>query len=251
MRTLALSIALVAIGAVSSLAQTPGPIVVINYAGFTGNAPVAPGSIASAYGDFGNVTQTALSSLNPMPRELAGVRVRVGDTDAPLYFVSRNQVNFVVPVGAQEGRQTVEVTSGGTVVGRGNVNIFNYYPGLAVSDTATLQAIALNQNNAVNSQSQRARRGEVVQIYATGCGATNPASQDGVPASAAAPAVATVRVYISALEATVQYAGAQTQFPGICQVNAIVPNQAFVTGQVPVVITVNGVPSNQAALWVE
>jgi uncharacterized protein (TIGR03437 family) len=152
MRTLALSIALLAIGAASSLAQTPGPLSVVNYAGFTGSAPVAPGSIASVYGNFGNVTQTALSSLNPMPRELAGVRVRVGTTDAPLYFVSSGQINFVVPVGAAEGRQTVEVTSGGNVVARGNVNIFNYYPGLAVSNPTTLQAIALNQNGACPSR---------------------------------------------------------------------------------------------------
>ncbi|HYZ87272.1 MAG TPA: hypothetical protein VE621_22855, partial [Bryobacteraceae bacterium] len=204
MRTFALSIAMMAIG-VACLAQTtPGRVVVVNYANLTGTFPVAPGSIASAYGSFGSVTATAASTLNPMPRELAGLRVRIGSTDAPLYFVSTGQINFVVPVGAQSGPQTIQVLSGSNVVASGTVSVYDFAPGLATSDPAPggpLQAIALNQNNTVNSQSARARRGEVVQLYATGCGGTNPAVQDGVPASGVAPAAATVKAYISVLEA--------------------------------------------------
>lgn len=252
MKTFALPLAALALTSLSALAQTPAAVSVINYAGFTGEFPIAPGSIASAYGDFGAVTTTSAPSLNPMPRELAGIRLRLGGTDSPLYFVSRGQINFVVPVGAQTGRQTVEVVSGGNVVARGSVNVYEFAPGLASSDTSPArQGILLNQDNSVNSQAQRARRGEVIQLYATGCGATNPASQDGVPSTAAAPAAATVKAYIATIEIPIQYAGAQSQFPGICQVNAVLGSQAFITGQVPVTITVNGIPSNQVTLWVE
>jgi uncharacterized protein (TIGR03437 family) len=252
MKSFALPLAVLALTSVSALAQTPSSVSVINYAGFTGDFPIAPGSIASAYGDFGSVTTTAASMLSPMPRELAGVRLRLARTDSPLYFVSRGQINFVVPVGTNTGHQTVEVVSGGNVVARGSVNVYEIAPGLASSDTTPArQGILLNQNNSVNSQSARARRGEVIQLYATGCGSTEPASQDGVPSSGAAPAKAPVKAYIATLEIPVQYAGAQPQFPAICQVNAVLGTQPFITGQVPITITVNGVPSNQVTLWVE
>lgn len=253
MRSLALSITLgVALSAMICQAQTPAPVTVINYAGYTSTFPVAPGSIASAYGDFGNVATTALTNLNPMPKELAGVKLRVNNVDAPLYFVSSSQINFVVPVATAIGKQAVEVVSGGSVVARGSVNVYDVGPGLASSDnSATRQGIIQNQDYGVNSQTVRARRGEIIQIYATGCGATNPAVTDGVPPSAAAHAVAPVKAYLSVSEAVVHYAGAHTQFPGICQVNVAVPNETFITGQVPVFITVNGIASNPVSVWIQ
>jgi uncharacterized protein (TIGR03437 family) len=253
MRSLALSITLgVAFSAMICLAQTPAPVTVINYAGYTSTFPVAPGSIASAYGNFGSIATTALTNLNPMPKELAGVKLRVNNVDAPLYFVSSSQINFVVPVATAIGKQAVEVLSGGSVVASGSVNVYDVGPGLASSDnSATRQGIIQNQDYGVNSQTVRARRGEIIQIYATGCGATNPAVTDGVPPSAAAHAVAPVKAYLSVSEAVVHYAGAHPQFPGICQVNVAVPNEAFITGQVPVFITVNGIASNPVSVWIQ
>ena len=257
MKHLALSFAaLAAIGAAPCLGQAPGPVTVINYAGFTGLFPVAPGSIASAYGDFGaGVAATGASGANPLPREIAGVRLRIGGTDAPLYYVSRNQINLVVPVATAIGRQTAEVVSGGNVVARGNVNVYDFAPGLASNDpTPSRQGIIQNQDFAINGPSARARRGETIQLYATGCGATNPQSQDGVPPSSLSPATALVRAFVSVEEAAVQFAGAQPQFPGICQVNLLVPNlpnREFITGQAPVFITVNGIASNPVTVWVE
>jgi uncharacterized protein (TIGR03437 family) len=237
---------------VLGLAQTPSRVAVANYAGFVGTFPIAPGSIASAYGDFGNVATTPASSLNPMPRELAGLRLRINNVEAPRYFVSRGQINFVVPWATPTGRQTVEVVSGGNVVARGTVNVYAVGPGLASSDTTpTRQGIIQNQDFAINSTSARARRGEVIQIYSTGCGVVTPALQDGVPPTGLANAAAPVKVFVSVEEATLQFAGAHPQFPGICQINAFVPNRSFVTGQVPVFVTVDGVASNPVSLWVE
>ena len=91
----------------------------------------------------------------------------------------------------------------------------------------------------------------MIQVYATGCGPTQPQVPDSQPPTGPASATATVKAYVSVLEAPVQYAGAHPQFPDICQVNAMVPNAAYITGQVPVVITVNGIPSNQVTAWIE
>lgn len=252
MRKIILPVAVLAFGLVS-YAQTPGNVTVINYAGFTGTFPVAPGSIASAYGDFGaGVATAAASSLSPMPREIAGIRLRVNSTDAPVYFVSRNQINFVVPAATPVGRQTVEVTSGGNVVARGTVNVYEVGPGLAaLTAAADRPGIVQNQNFSVNGASAPARRGETIQIYATGCGATTPQAADGEPPAGLASANATVKAFFLNEEAPVSFAGAHPQFPGICQVNAAVPNRPFVTGQVPIFLTVNGIASNPVTVWVE
>lgn len=213
---------------------------------------MAPGSIASAFGDFGTVTTTSLASVTPMPKELAGVRLRVDNTEAALYFVSSGQINFVVPPTATEGRKTVEVVRGTSVVARGSVQIFAVGPSLAASAaTPARPGILQNQDFSVNSATARAKRGEIIQLYATGCGVTNPPSPDAAPPTVLSPAVAAVRGFVSAVPATVQFAGAHPQFPGICQVNLLVPNQPFLTGQVPLTITVNGVASNVVTAWIE
>jgi len=227
-------------------------VTVVNYAGYTGTFPVAPGSIASAYGDFGAIATTSANTVSPMPKELVGVRVRVNAVEAPLYFVSRNQINFVVPVGTATGRQAVEVVSGGSVVSRGTVNVYDFGPGLASSDTTPArQGIVQNQNFSVNSSSARASRGQVIQIYATGCGAVSPQVQDGVPPTVLSSSVAAVKAYISGQEAQVQFAGAHPQFPGICQINAVVPDRPFITGQVPLAVSVSGIESNAVSIWVQ
>jgi uncharacterized protein (TIGR03437 family) len=236
---------------VAAFAQA-GPVAVINYSGFNPQAPIAPGSIASAYGNFGNVAVTTAPSLNPMPTSLAGISIRINNVPAPLYFVSTAQINFVVPVATANGRQTVEVLNGTQVIASGTVNVWEAFPALASSDTTpTRQGIILNQDSSINSQAQRSRRGEVIQLFATGCGAVNPVVADGVPPTGLSRTVLPVTATIAGLEAVVQFAGASPQFPGICQVNITLPTQAFVTGQSQVQISVGGIVSNPVSVWVE
>jgi len=252
MRNTVLLLALASQISFVSLAQTPGPVAVVNYAGYTGDFPVAPGSIASAYGSFTGVATTVAPTLSPMPKTLAGVTIRVNGVDAPLYFVSAGQINFVVPAATPIDKQTVEVVQGGNVIARGAVKVFDIAPGLAQSDVQnTGQGIIQNQDFSINSTAARAKRGEIIQIYATGCGATNPAVTDGAPPTTLSPAAAAVKAFIDVREVSVQFAGAHPQFPGVCQVNAAVPNIASITGRVTLFITVNGVASNPVSFWVE
>lgn len=263
MRATALPVAALAvIGAAFCNAQSPGAMAVINYSGYAPSGqlataatafPVAPGSIASAYGTFSAVPEAgaSASTLSPMPRELGGVRLRLNNSDAPLYFVSRSQINFVVPAATPAGRHTIEVVAGSSVLARGEVLVFDFGPALATSNPQTLQAIAQNQDFGINATGSPARRGEVVQLYATGCGKTEPAVPDGAPATVLSRATADVKVFFGPAEAAVQFAGAHPQFPGVCQINAIVPERAFVTGRVPIYLTVNGVPSNPLTIQIQ
>jgi uncharacterized protein (TIGR03437 family) len=227
-------------------------VAVINYSGFNANAPIAAGSIASAYGSFGTVATTATTTASPLPTTLAGISVRVNNRTAPLYFVSSGQINFVVPVATENGAQPIEVLSGTTVVARGTMQVWDIFPALASSDTTpTSQGIIQNQDFSINSRTSRASRGQIIQIYATGCGRTNPVSVDGSAPTALSPAVARTEAFVGNLPAVVQFSGAHPQFPGICQVNVVVPDQAFVTGQVPLFITVGGIASNSVSVWVQ
>ena len=144
--------------AIPILAQV-AQVAVINYSGFNASAPIAPGSIASAYGSFGTVATTVTSTPSPLPTALAGISLRINNRNAPLYFVSSGQINFVVPNANESGAQTVEVLNGSTVIARGSVNIWEAFPAMASSDTtATSQGIVQNQNFSINNQSSRAGR---------------------------------------------------------------------------------------------
>ena len=68
---------------------------VVNAASYT--APMAPGSIASAFGDY-FVSSPLSASPSPLPTDISGLSLQFDDrTQAPLFFVSGGQVNFQVP----------------------------------------------------------------------------------------------------------------------------------------------------------
>ena len=87
------------------LAQTPAiyPGGVVNGASFAPGAPIAPGSIASIFGE--NLADTSdpataegiVASSLPLPTTLGGAMVRVNGIPAQLFYVSRKQINFLMP----------------------------------------------------------------------------------------------------------------------------------------------------------
>ena len=75
---------------------TAAPVALVNAASY--DATVAPGSIAALFG-AGLSTQTTIATTLPLPKTLGGVTVKIGGIDAPLFFVSPNQINLQVPSG--------------------------------------------------------------------------------------------------------------------------------------------------------
>lgn len=249
MKAFASTAALLLWSALSGYSQTT--ITVVNYSNFNPQNPVAAGSTVSGYGVFTGVSTAAWDGTGSMPRVLANTRVRVNNVEAPLYFVSPLQINFNIPVNTPNGRHRVEVLLGDNVISTGQVNVWDVFPALATRNAdATRPGIILNQDNQINLNVPAAR-GSVIQLFATGCGPTNPPALDGTPSGAAAPTVFPVKAWVSVVEAVVQYAGAQPQFPGLCQVNIVIPNQPFITGNVPLYITANGIASNPVTVRVQ
>src|SRR5258707_13862299 len=105
---------LVTLSGAVGMAQPPKTLAVFNSA--SGTTMVAPGSIASAFGKQIGASTEAAHSL-PLTTVLGGVSVSVMDSAkvsrlAPLFYVSPNQINFVVPDATATGMATVTIMNG-------------------------------------------------------------------------------------------------------------------------------------------
>src|SRR5205085_6855258 len=71
----------------------------------------------------------------PLPTTLAGTTVKVKDAagverNAPLFFVSPDQINFLIPFGTGTGVATVTVARDGNIVGTSIIRIDSVAPSL-------------------------------------------------------------------------------------------------------------------------
>ena len=225
---------------------------VVNGARFELRYPVSPGSYAQAYGTYPGVTAEQAATV-PLPATLGGVQVLVNGTAAPLVAVGPLVMSFNIPLGTPAGRAAVRVTRGGADLATGTADVVAYSPGIffALGDPLA-QGGVLNDASAYALQGAPARRGRAIQIFGTGQGPVDLSIADGgvAPAGSVARVTGETKVYISVDEAVVQFSGLSPGFPGLWQINAIVPDKPYIAGQVPLVVTMNGIPTNQVSFWV-
>ncbi|HEX9003958.1 MAG TPA: IPT/TIG domain-containing protein, partial [Blastocatellia bacterium] len=207
-------------------AAQAGTVTLVNAASY--DVAVAPGSIGALFG-AGMATQTVIASTVPLPKTLGGVTVKINGIDAPLFFVSPNQINLQVPSGATVGTSSIQVFNNGiaAAVGTGTANVAEAAPGILTTDlSGKNQAIALNSDLSPNSdfdKSPGARpeaSGNVVVIYATGIGNTNPLVADGAaaPGDPLSISTGTTSVSIGGIAAEVQFSGLAPGFVGLWQI---------------------------------
>src|SRR5437868_1054331 len=67
---------------------------------------VSPESIVAAFG-VGLATEIKVASTIPLPTTLAGTTVRVNGEAALLFFVSPQQINYLIPAGTPPGTAAV------------------------------------------------------------------------------------------------------------------------------------------------
>ncbi|MBI1357593.1 MAG: hypothetical protein GC160_24900 [Acidobacteria bacterium] len=219
---------------------------VVGAADFLGGG-VAPGEIISIFGDGigpGTGVQATLDSqTGGLPLSLAGVRVLFNGEPAPLFYVSATQINCQAPyeiAGKSVARVQVEFGDGRTQ--EALIPVRTSKPGI-------FRAV-LNQNGSVNTADNPAKAGDVVVIFATGQGVTNPPAVTGQPGPGAEPfprPTLPVKVTIDGREAVQFYAGAAPGFVGLMQVNLRIP-QATASGARTVELTVGDESGSQSAL---
>lgn len=242
------------IAAATPLAAQP-TVAVVNAATFDGQFPLSPGCWATAFGDFASVgVSTTFADAVPFPTALGGVQVLVDGVPAPMNFVGGGQVNFLVPSGASEGRVALRIAVSGMTTYEGEIRIWPVSPGLLSLDPANpaRPAAALNQDGPVNSESNPARKGEVVVIYGVGADFSELPDVDGAPAPGdrLINTSSESKVWISVYEAAVQFSGLAPSLVNAWQINAVVPQGAYPAGQTGVVAEAYGTKTNLVSIWV-
>ncbi len=92
-------------------------------------AGAAPDSIVASFG-LSLATQNASATTNPLPTQLGGTTVEVNGVRAGLFFVSAQQVNYVIPATTALGTANVVIRSGDGTVSNGTIQIVQVAPGL-------------------------------------------------------------------------------------------------------------------------
>ena len=226
----------------------------------SGAPVVAPESLASAYG--GNLAQrTILSTVTPLPAALDEVSLAVRDAAgdvrlAPLILVSPGQVNFEIPKGTATGPATLTLQGGPVGPLTATVGVQPVAPGL-FSANASGKGVAAAVAIRVDNRTQARSPVEIFRCPAAGACAATPIALTadstvyvslygtGIRGPGGAPqAGCTVR----GVAVPVLYAGAQTQYQGLDQVDISLPAALAGRGESDVVLTVNGQTANTVTL---
>jgi uncharacterized protein (TIGR03437 family) len=219
-------------------------------AGPAGEPPgLTPGGLHSVFGSNLAADTAAARSL-PLPFVLAGTILRINGVPAPLLFVSAGQINFQVPFELAGSTAEIVIENPGGASEAADVTLRAVHPGIFF-DPATGAGAILNADNTLVTENP-ARRGEAIQIFATGLGPVEPAGRTGV-AAATAPLSLTLnaaRVTIGGLEASVSFSGLAPFLAGVYQVNATVP-AGLSPGQHALRIEIGGLGSNEVLVGVQ
>jgi uncharacterized protein (TIGR03437 family) len=215
---------------------------VVNAASFAPRA-LSPGALFSIFG-VGLSQQTASATTIPLPGTLASTQVRVNGEIAPLLYVSPNQINAQMPLDVSTTQPVpLSVTNGATQSNAVTVSVSPGAPG--IFEYGQNRAIVQNSDYSLNSDANPAHPGGFVIAYLTGGGPVTPAGPltTGGPApNGASPTTLNYSISVAGQTVKPYYLGLTPGFVGLYQADFPVPNVA--TGDYPVVITVNGVPSN-------
>lgn len=210
---------------------------VVNGASYA--AGICPGAWIAIFGE--NLAPAGVSRIwNPeteiidgrLPTSLEGTSVTVNGRAAAVYFVSPTQLNVQAPDEDVTGGVEVRVTTPAGTVGA-TVALLRHAPGLfAFSPRRSRYAAAVHADGVlaapedlfgVGVPARPASPGDVIQLYGTGFGPTNPPTPAGIvlsaPAELADPAALKIR--IGDVEASVQWAGLIGA--GLYQFNVVVP----------------------------
>ncbi len=204
-------------------------------------------NMGPADGVSGSVMDGMLST------NLGGVTVTFDGVPAPLLYVSATQINLVAPYEVASRASTrMVITYNGIASRESELRVGDTAPALFTSTGGgTGQAAALNQNGSVNSASNPEARGNVIVLFGTGEGLTNPGGVTGqvVPATGLRRPIANVIVRIGGQLAEVLYAGSMPNaVAGAFQLNVRIP-QSIGSGAQPVDVQI-GTGSSQSAVTI-
>ncbi len=197
---------------------------VVSAAG-AGGAP-SPGGIFSVYGINFTGDSVDTATIFPLPSSLEGVSVRANGRALPLLSASPWQINAQLPQETALTNISFDVRfSDGTSTPVELRAVAGSVPDFFLMPPGN-QAAAFHAGTVLLADDTHpAQVGEVLEIYGTGFGITNPPVPAGSPSPASPPAqsAATPMVTIGGIAAQVLFAGLTPGFAGLYQINIAVP----------------------------
>lgn len=209
----------------------------VNAGGYKNESSVE--GIIAAFG--GNLATTTVSATTlPLPTSLGGVSVLVDGKLAQLFFVSANQINYLVPAGIALGSAKVEVVRNNTVVAQGTINLPGVAPsvfsfnsdgtGVPAGYVTRVKSNGEQSNEAIHKFDNSLRRfvanpiirksDDSLYLIVYGTGFKAAPDSDGNKSNGVAE---NIEVTIGGVKAQVDYAG-QSPFVGVEQLNIKLPD---------------------------
>lgn len=239
--------------------QNSNPVLTVSAASYVGSpGSLAPESIVTAFGTR-LAPSTQLANTVPLPTTLNNTRVLVNNVPAPIFFVSPNQINYLIPQNTPAGDSEVVVTTtlanGDQVISRGQLRVAPTAPSIFTADSSGSGAPAaligrIGKNGDFTYDSTPPYRPDPA----------NPARLIPAPVDAGSETQPTflilygtgirradrsnIRALIGGLDIPVEYHGPVNNYAGLDQVNLRLPHTLKGRGLVDITIVVNGVSSN-------
>ena len=193
-----------------------------------------------------NLADSSGLAGSPLPQQLNGAQVFMGNLPLPILFASAGQVNVQVPYGVPVNTTyQLTVQNGNTLSVPEALVVAAAQPGIfTVNQQGTGQGSIVKSDGVTLAQpGTPAFLGETVVIYCTGLGSVTPKVTEGQPAPLV-PLLSTtdnpVTVTIGGQLAPVSFSGLTPGSVGLYQINAMVPSGIATGDAVPVIVTVAG-----------
>jgi uncharacterized protein (TIGR03437 family) len=193
----------------------------------------APNTFLTIYGQNLAYTTRGLTAADiqgtTLPTVLGstGVRVLINNIPANIYYVSPTQVNLLVPTSLIAGPVMLQLVVDSLAGPAVPIMLQTAAPSLFQSDPATVLAVHLD--NTLITAASPARAGEIIVLYASGLGPTNPAAiPNQIPQSAAfVTPMSSFSLTINGVAvdpSLILYAGVVPTYGGLFQINLQLPS---------------------------
>jgi uncharacterized protein (TIGR03437 family) len=212
---------------------------------------ISPGSLITIAGS--NLALDAQAAGAPLPRNLGGICVTANEISIPLISTSPTQIEAQLPNELPAGRVTLTVRSTRLGVSSPGVQVVltQTSPGIFTMDIGDGQSRAAlfhTVDGTLVIPDYPAERDEVVVLYATGLGPTDPPVPTG-QASPADPLPSTrepVSVSVGGQPYVVLWSGAVPDWVGVYQILLYIPGNRARGDGLPVVVTAGDTSSDAA-----
>lgn len=197
----------------------------------------APESLVAAFGSK-LASQTAGATSLPLPTSLDGTSVYVNGSAAGLLYVSKQQVNYVIPSSTRLGPADVVIVARDGVVSRGTVNVAANIPAIFTgksNGTGAPAGVASTDGQNFDISLSNADgapvpidAGDYVALFGTGIRFASTS----------------MKITIGGMDIEPLFFGPQGSFEALDQVNLQIPQALAGKGDVDLVLTLDGKTSN-------